>query len=267
MTDLRNFSKYKNAENKAMINTYNESSLHETLKNLVAQESNAKTECQIDGAKWIFDVVDNFENVAEIQTGNIGALNEKLKFLILNQKNVRVVRPVIVEKTIKTIDENGILKNCRKSPKIETIYSILRGLGKITDILLKIQIDVLFISATETRLFSENPVQLKNRSRRHLKKYVPIEKSLGDVFDSRTLKTKDDWLSLVPKIAQPFTTAQLSKSIFDFVKIDGIKMNESSKKRAANQARLLLWLLEKMNLCKRVGKIKNAILWQTVREN
>ena len=54
-----------------MINTYNESALHETLKKLYALESNGIMEVQLDDTPWICDILDENKNVIEIHGNGV----------------------------------------------------------------------------------------------------------------------------------------------------------------------------------------------------
>ncbi len=245
-----------------MINTYNESALHETLKNIAAKQCDGKTEQKIDGADWIFDVVAKNGSVTEIQCASLSPLEKKIRFLLSKKRNVRVIRPVIVQKTVETLTAEGTVRSKRKSPKQESVYSILRGMGKMSDILLKIEIEVIFVEATETRKETKNPVQLKNKSRRHLKKFVPLGKSLTKIVGKKTFCKKDDWISLLAGVEMPFTQKMLQNAILkaDFG-VEGIFFNDFSRKSAAKWSNYLLWLFEKMNLCKRIGKKGREIMW------
>ena len=49
-----------------MINTYNESSLHKTLKRLYSLENSYQTEVKKDG--YIFDIISDKDEITEIQT-------------------------------------------------------------------------------------------------------------------------------------------------------------------------------------------------------
>ena len=59
------------------INTYNESSLHKTLKTLYASENGFQTEVKKDG--YIYDILDAEGNAIEIQTKNLSKLLPKIK--------------------------------------------------------------------------------------------------------------------------------------------------------------------------------------------
>ena len=58
-----------------MINTYNESELHKTLKLYYAELYGGQTEIQFH--KWICDIQTPSGTIIEIQTSNLAALKEK----------------------------------------------------------------------------------------------------------------------------------------------------------------------------------------------
>lgn len=221
-----------------MINTYNESDLHNKLKTIYALEWDGETEKRIPGTKWIADVLLPNGDAIEIQTGNVSALKEKINHLISNGKKVKVVRPIIVEKIIETTD--GEKTSRKKSPKKETIYSILRGLTGIADILgdERLEIVALSVKCTEHRERTEEKVQLENRSRRHLKNWIPLGKSLDSIEGKRIFKTKKDYASFIPpSTPKRFTHKELHEAI-----------SEERGKKSAEWSRLVIWLLLKMGV-------------------
>ncbi len=63
-----------------MINTYNESSLHKTIKNLVAKEVSGITEKEINS--YICDIYSTKDRIYEVQTKNLGNLTGKILNLL-----------------------------------------------------------------------------------------------------------------------------------------------------------------------------------------
>lgn len=240
---------------KKMINTYNESDLHEKLKEIYALEFNGKTEQKIEGSKAIADVLLENGDVIEIQTGNISVLKNKIQFLLKNNKKVKIVHPIIIDKFIEMYDENETLLYRKKSPKKETSYSFIKKITGIYDLLLdkNFEIELLFIKSTEKRQKTKNPVQLANKSRRHLKNWIPLGKTLDAIERKAKFSSKNDYLSLIPKsVSTNFTIKELQQSIFN--KDFEYDLPISAKKQASNSARILIWLLMKMNFIKENGK-------------
>ena len=116
------------------INTYNESSLHNTLKLYYANQYNGQTEVEADG--HIYDILCEDGLVIEIQTGSVARIAGKLKDALNKRHKVILVYPLVNRKHIFLTDENGEKISNRLSPKKGCIYDILEQLTKITDILL-----------------------------------------------------------------------------------------------------------------------------------
>ncbi len=244
-----------------MINTYNESKLHATLKKLYALEYNGKTEIPIQN--WICDIVYAEKKVIEIQTKNVSKLAKKTEDLLSNGFTVTIVHPVIISKTIETYSKKGIFLKKRKSPRTETIYSIFRDLTGIYHLLTKknFTLEIIFIEITETRQQTDTPTQLINKSRRFLKNWIPLEKRLNSILKKKYFKNKEDYLSLIPpSLSESFSTPELSKAISMLPEITNL--NKSSRMNAEKQARLLIWLYTHMNLLEECGKKGRSKLYK-----
>lgn len=227
-----------------MINTYNESDLHEKLKTIYALEENGECERQIPGTKWIADVLLKDESVIEIQTGNVSALKEKIDHLLKSKKKIKVVKPIIIEKIIETND--GEKSTSKKSPKKETVYSMLRGLTGVFEELTdeNFELVVLFVKCTEARKKTEEKVQILNKSRRHLKNWIPLGKKLNSIEGKRIFKSKSDYANLIPgSVPKKFTKKELTQAIM-----------EESGRESAKWSNLLIWLLLKMEIISETEK-------------
>ena len=104
-----------------MINTYNESSLHKTLKKLYSLENSYQTEVKKDG--FIFDIISDKNKIIEIQTQSIEKLIPKIEYAIKNNIKIKIIIPITTQKRIITKYENQIISN-RISPKKENIYHL-----------------------------------------------------------------------------------------------------------------------------------------------
>lgn len=236
-----------------MINTYNESPLHAALKELYAAENGGKTEQVIEGSCSIADVLLPDGSVIEIQTGSISALSEKISCLISKNRKVTIVRPVAIEKTIVTVDGDGNVLSKKRSPKRETVYSVFRGMTKLAGTIPNdlLTIEVAFVRISETRLRTDEPAQLANRSRRHLRKWIPLGKNLVSIEGKKTLRTEEDYLSLIPaSVKEPFTAKEIAEAILDFGTdpFSGEPLTAGARKDAARGASPLLWLLRKCGI-------------------
>lgn len=106
-----------------MINTYNETHLHRTLKMLYSSE-NALQEAPIEG--FICDVYDS-GSIIEIQTSKLSALKYKLESL-LPRYPIQIIYPIIENAYILTLNADGTQRSLRKSPKHGVFYQIFREL-------------------------------------------------------------------------------------------------------------------------------------------
>lgn len=106
-----------------MINTYNETHLHRTLKDLYSS-SGAIQEMALEG--FICDIYDAGK-IIEIQTSKLSALRAKLEKL-LPMYPIQIVYPIIENKYILTLNEDGSKRSCRKSPQHGHFYQIFREL-------------------------------------------------------------------------------------------------------------------------------------------
>ena len=106
-----------------MINTYNETHLHRTLKDLYSS-ANAMQETSLEG--FICDIYDAGQ-IIEIQTSKFSALRAKLEKL-LPLHPIQIVYPIIENKYILTLNEDGSKRSCRKSPQHGHFYQIFREL-------------------------------------------------------------------------------------------------------------------------------------------
>lgn len=223
-----------------MFSTLNESSLHKSLKLFYAARHGGKTEAQVE--KWICDIVCDDGTVIEIQTKNVSALHEKASRLLALGKKLVIVHPIITRKTIRTFAPSGEELSAKKSPKKESIYSMLRELTGMCDILLHelFSLACPLITTEEKRVTSEEPVQSKNGRRRFKKAWLKTDKSLLSIDGEIVFHGEERYRALLPKsLPEEFSSAELSCAL------------EKDGKRYAN---LILWLLHRMNLIERTEK-------------
>ena len=181
------------------INTYNESSLHNTLKLYYASQYNGQTEVEADG--HIYDIFCEDGLVIEIQTKNVGKIADKLTDALEKGHKVRLVYPLVFRKRIVLSDEKGETISKRLSPKKGEIYDVLEELTKITGILLhpNFTLDVVKVNIIEHRVQTANPVQATNRRRRYKKNWLKANKRLEEILETTQFKTARDYLALLPK--------------------------------------------------------------------
>lgn len=115
-----------------MINTWNESSLHEQLKQLYCGNG-GQTEVTI--GKSICDGLTAEGIIVEIQTSAIRAIKKKLERLLTENYKILLVHPVASNTCIETQNPDGTVISVRKSPKHETFFSVFRELDSIGSLL------------------------------------------------------------------------------------------------------------------------------------
>ena len=106
-----------------MINTYNETHLHRTLKDLYSSKGSVQ-ETSLEG--FICDIYDA-GRIIEIQTSKLSALRAKLERL-LPLYPIQIVYPIIENAYILMLNADGSKRSCRKSPKHGNFYQIFREL-------------------------------------------------------------------------------------------------------------------------------------------
>jgi hypothetical protein len=238
-----------------VINTCNESSLHKKLKTIYALEYDGKTEQK--AGNFICDIITKEGTIIEIQTGAVSPLNSKIEWAVNSKIKIKIVHPVIEEKIIRTMTEEGTLIKTSKSPVKETYFSVLRGLTGVYPWLLNeyFELELINVSITEVRKKTEQKTQLKNKSRRHLKDWIKEDKILNSINSKKIFRTKQDYLNLLPDTLSPlFTPPELKTALLN----SGWPSNFTKKNKndAAKQYGLLIWLLEKTGLIEYTGEKK-----------
>jgi hypothetical protein len=183
------------------IGTKNESSLHRALKFRYADSG--KTETGRDG--FVCDAIGPEGEAVEVQTGGFAALKNKIPALAAKGK-VRLVYPVIVNKTIELYDTEGNLLSRRKSPRKGTIWDLFRELIYAPALvrLPRLTIELALVDVCERRVNDG-----KGSWRR---KGISIEdRSLESWRENVVLKNKAGWRRFLP-IAGEFTVKQLAKN-------------------------------------------------------
>ncbi|MBQ9280907.1 MAG: hypothetical protein IJ207_01735 [Treponema sp.] len=230
-----------------MINTYNESSLHATLKKIYALQSNGIMEVRLDDTAWICDILDENGNAIEIQTSNLSALTEKSEYILETGRKLKIVHPIAETKWIELYDSAGNLLHKKKSPKKASIYDSLRGMTQICPLFLHENccLEILYCEITEMRRKTENPAQIQNRARRHLKDWLPMGKRLEKITRKEIFSKKSDWQRLLPS---KFTKIEDGASPLFYASELQKEMKNNLGAKDARWASLLIWILVKMGI-------------------
>jgi len=219
-----------------MINTWNESLLHEELKDYYCGDS-GKKEIPLDGS--ICDVLRNDGVIIEVQTANLGKLKAKLQKLLINHQ-VILVYPIARNTLIETFDENRILKSRRKSPKHGNIFQLFRELTGIWMILdhPNLELQVLHADVLEIRIADGTGSWRRKGVRKDDKKLIKMH-------ETRTFKTQTDYSELLPdSLSEQFTVSELCQA------------------GAGAHAGHMVWVMRKMGIIELTGKKGNAFIYR-----
>ena len=188
-----------------MINTYNETELHKTLKEMYAKKYDGKMEVQENDV--ICDILcdDSEKTVIEIQTKGLYKLLPKLLKLKDNHK-IRVVHPLVTEFRIELYDEEGKLISRRRSPKRLSMIDIYEELMGIYPLLGEpwFTLEVIPVSCTERRIRTKEPVQLANKSRRFKRNWYKTGRKLDSMQESVTFSNLASYIDILPEKVQLF---------------------------------------------------------------
>ena len=179
-----------------MINTYNETDLHKFFKEKYAKENKGFTEVKV--GDYICDIFTEDSSIIEIQTTSLYKLVSKIETLSKIHK-IKIIFPFPFEKYIENYSETGDLISCKRSPKKNKWINIFTELFGILPLILegKTILEVVAISISEKRIKTENPVQTKNKSRRFLKNWYKVGKSLNQTIDTKTFTNKKDFIQIL----------------------------------------------------------------------
>ncbi len=221
------------------IGTLNEKPLHAALKRWTAEDGD-RFEVQV--GRFVADIVRG-DQIIEIQTGSTAVLKRKLAAL-LARRSVRLLIPIAVRKTIRTIDGRGTEIRSRRSPKRGSLLDAFHELINLRDFLgdPNLTVDVVLIHEEEVRRPRSRP-----KRRRREKEWEVQERRLVEVLDSVALHHPADYLAFVPpSLVEPFTTADLAGAIA----------------RPRWMARKIAYVLREMGVLTAIGRAGNAILYE-----
>lgn len=219
-----------------MINTWNESLLHEELKEYYRGDT-GETEISLEGS--ICDVLHEDGSITEIQTSSVGKLRVKLEKL-LERHRIRVVYPVATTKLIETYSAEAVLLSRRKSPKKGNACQVF---GEITGIAHLIGHPNLTITVQLAEVLELRVADGTGSWRR---KGVRIsDRKLIRLVEAIDLSTPADYLSLIPEAVPPaFTVADLRDA------------------GAGRSAGKMAWVLRKAGLIELAEKRGNAFVYR-----
>lgn len=186
------------------INTYNESSLHRTLKKMFAPEG-SEIEAELDGS--ICDIVHSDGSITEIQTANLCALRLKLEKFLPAHK-VTVVYPIAVTTFIRLLNADSSQRSYRKSPVHGSFFQFFRELTGLWHALnnRNLYFCIVYIDRETTKIDDK-----KGRSRRNRPRI--IDKTALTIHQTQLLHGIDEIFSpVLAAVPQEFGTAELRQA-------------------------------------------------------
>ena len=218
-----------------------ETSLHRTLKAHYALDP-SQTEIKL--GKYRIDAIDEKGRLVEVQHAKLGAIRDKIADL-LNDHTVRVVKPIIANKWIVTLDpKKGSVVRRRRSPKRGCHLDIFVELLHFTRVFPhpRLILEVPLIDVEETRM-------PKKKRWRRAKPYQVVDQCILSVGDSLWLTEANDLFALANVPPETiFDTAMLAAWL-------------EKPRWFAQQA---AYVLSRCGACVEAGKRGNSRLYQSV---
>jgi hypothetical protein len=219
-----------------------ETSLHRDLKRFYAGDDAA---VEVRMGRYRIDVVRGGELI-EIQHGSLAALRDKIRTLTTDY-NVRVVKPIVVRKTlIKQTRAGGKVVERRMSPKRGKVLDLFDELIYFRTLFPhpRLKLEVALVEVEEWRYPGQG-----RRRRRHANAFQVEDQKLVAVHETHVFSTGTDLTALLP-LAMPatFHTGHVA---------EGLGMHRSI-------AQKIVYCLREMSLLRRVGKERNAHLYELV---
>jgi hypothetical protein len=214
------------------INLYSEHSLHSSIKERLARPGD-RLEARVEGK--VVDLVRSDGELVEVQTRGLGKIAPKVLSFAASGRRVRVVHPIVVEKTIRRLDpKTEELVSTRRSPKSCDLYDLFEELARATGLIAarNVTVEALLVRVAEVKL-RDGSGSWRRRGDR------VVDRELVEVISSRSFRTKGQWLGLIPKgLSAPWSSASLGERL-------GIE---------SERARKILYCLAKAGLLKEAGK-------------
>ncbi len=217
-----------------------ETSLHRELKRFYAGD-----DCPVEVrlGRYRIDVVRGTELI-EIQHGSLAALRDKIRTLTL-EHDVRVVKPIIVRKTlIKQTRAGGKVVERRMSPKRGTVLDLFDELIYFRTLFPhpRLKLEVVLVEIEEYRYPGQG-----RRRRRHANAFQVEDQKLVAVHEKHIFSCGADLTALLPQaMPAPFHTGHVA---------EGLGLHRSI-------AQKIVYCLREMQLLRRVGKDRNAHLYE-----
>ncbi|MBE6846594.1 MAG: hypothetical protein E7503_00455 [Ruminococcus sp.] len=219
------------------IGTLRERTLHLALKYYFAPDP-LTHEQSVGG--FVADAVTE-DGVIEVQTRSFIRLKEKLR-AFLEVCPVTVVHPIAAPRWVVWVDENGVVQSRRRSPKKESVYTVLSEIYSLRELIGHpgLRFALCSVEVEQYRCMNGYGKQKKIRGE-HIDR-VPIA-----LHGIQMLETPVDYLGLLPcTLPDTFVAAEAAA---------GCSCGET-------EARMLLNLLERLGMTEKIGKRQKCNLWR-----
>lgn len=217
-----------------------ETSLHRQLKSFYAGED-AATEVRL--GRFRIDVVRGTELI-EIQHGSLAALRDKIQTLTA-EHDVRVVKPIVVRKTlVKLAKRGGKVLERRKSPKQGQLLDLFGELIYWRRVFPhpRLVLEAVLIDMEEHRYPGRN----QRRRWRRRNEYVVDDQHLLAVHETRAFRTGADLVALLPPdLPATFHSGHVAAGL-------GVRRWIAQR---------IVYCLREMSLLVQVGKERNTRLY------
>ncbi|MDD3367794.1 MAG: hypothetical protein PHP50_02735 [Lachnospiraceae bacterium] len=222
------------------IGTLSEKTVHAILKRYYAPNEDMH---EIPIGNYVADIFTGTE-ILEIQTAHFNVMRDKLA-VFLQEYPVTIIYPIPYEKWLVWMNpETGEMTKRRKSSRKGTPYSVFKELYKIKMLLPNpnLHIHITMLNLEEYRLLDGWSTDKKKGSHRYDR--IPISMEREYILD-----TPADYVQLLPlELEDIFTTKQLAVCC----------------KIPQSYAQVMCNILLHLEVLERVGKEKNAYLYQLV---
>ena len=235
-----------------------ESSLHKTLKFHYAGSPNR---LEVPCGSYVCDGISGKGELIEVQIGSFGPIKEKVRSLCEENK-LRIIHPIIVNKTISVYDKDNKFIRSRRSPRSGSPWDLFNALiyDPILPSIKNIRIELVLIDLEEVRIMDGRGSWKRKGAR--IK-----EKHLTGFHDSIELADLRDYYRFVPfEKEETFTAKSLAERISPRKPSSktpaGFEVNSSGISLVL--ARKTLYVLLKLGLIERTGKEKQAWVYKRV---
>jgi len=221
-----------------MINTYNESDLHNDIKGYLSQPGDLLEEPY---KGFVIDIKRD-DLLIEIQTKSLNALRKKMDKL-LNLNRIRIVHPIIRHKEILLLSSDNTQLHKRASPKHGHITDIFEEMIYIYDLFSHMNLEILLLLVSIQEIRKDDG---KGSWRR--RGVSIINSKLKEIHESHLIKDGIQLFKFLPNhiTDSRFTTKDLSAAM-------GITMNRAQK---------ICYCLRKMKLIEAISKQGRLMIYQ-----